>query len=121
MSLASSPYLTGEKFNLSLLWALKYSTIDRVNNLEFGVKEVITSTYSTEDALHHINSVKEVELCKEARRKLLAVYGEKVYRNWFEDLHLELIGNEICFKAKNKFINDSIKNKFGDLFSKRDF
>ena len=121
LTLASSSYLTGEKFSLSLLWALKYATIDRVNNLEFGVKEVISSAYSRDDALHHINSVKEAEPCKEAREKLLLAYGEKVYKDWFEELQLEFIGNEICFKAKNNFINDYIKDKFGDLFAVRDF
>ena len=119
LTLASSSYLTGGKFNLSLLWTLKYTTIDRINNNEFGVKEVITSTYSKEDALHHINSVKEAELCKKIRKKLLAVYGKDVYKNWFEELHLELINNEVCFKAKNNFINDYVKSKFGDLVSQR--
>ena len=119
LTLASSPYLTGKKFNLSLLWALKYATIDRVNNHEFGVKEMITSTYSKADALIHIENVKEPEICKEVRGKLLTAYGEKVYKDWFEELHFELIGNEICFKAKNNFINDYVKSKFGDLFSKR--
>ena len=119
LTLASSSYLTSGKFSLSLLWALKYGTIDRVNNLEFGVKEVISSTYSRDDALHHIRSVNEAEICKEVRGKLLLAYGEKVYKDWFEELHFELIGNEICFKAKNNFINDYIKSKFGDLFSVR--
>ena len=119
LTLASSPYLTGEKFNLSLLWALKYTTIDRVNNHEFGVKEMITSTYSKTDALIHIENVKEPQICKEVREKLLTAYGEKVYKDWFEELHFELIGNDICFKAKNNFINDYVKNKFGDLFIKR--
>jgi len=119
LTVASSPYLTGEKFNLSLLWALKYTTIDRVNNHEFGVKEMIISTYSKADALIHIENVKEPEICKEVREKLLTAYGEKVYKDWFEELHFELIGNDICFKAKNNFINDYVKNKFGDLFIKR--
>lgn len=119
LTVASSPYLTGEKFNLSLLWALKYTTIDRVNNREFGVKEMITSTYSKADAMIHIENVKEPEICKELREKLLTAYGEKVYKDWFEELHFELIGNDICFKAKNNFINDYVKNKFGDLFTKR--
>ena len=119
LALASSQYLTGDKFNLSLLWALKYATIDRINNHEFGVKEVSLSTYSKTDALNHISKVKEVELCKEVRRKLLAVYGENVYKNWFEELHLELINNQVCFKAKNNFINDYVQSKFGALFTKK--
>ena len=119
LTLASSPYLTGEKFNLSLLWSLKYTTIDRVNNHEFGVKEMITSTYSKADALIHIENVKEPKICKEVREKLLKAYGEKVYKDWFEELHFDLIGNEICFKAKNNFINDYVKSKFGELFYKR--
>ena len=118
LTISSSPYLTGEKFNLSLFWALKYTTINQINNHEFGVKEMITSTYSKADALLHISGVKEPELCKEVRVKLLTAYGNKVYKDWFEELHFELIGNEICFKAKNNFINDYVKSKFGDLFSK---
>ena len=119
LTLASSSYLTGDKFSLCLLWALKYTTIDRVNNLEFGVKKVSLSTYSITDALKHISKVNESELCKEVRGKLLAAYGEKVYKDWFEDLQLELIDNEVCFKAKNNFINDYVKSNFGDLFSVR--
>jgi len=80
---------------------------------------MIISTYSKADALIHIENVKEPEICKEVREKLLTAYGEKVYKDWFEELHFELIGNDICFKAKNNFINDYVKNKFGDLFIKR--
>lgn len=112
-TIASSLYLTGDKFNLSLLWALKYTTIDRINNLEFGVKELsLTPSYSQEQALEHINIVSEPQQCKDVRLKLLKVYGTMVYKNWFHDLEFFLKEGKVCFKPKSKFIEDYIKANF---------
>lgn len=113
---ASSSYLTGDKFNLSLLWVLKYTTIDRINNLEFGVKELsLTPTYSQEHALEHIKTVNEPQECKEVRLKLLKVYGIMVYRNWFHDLEFLLMDGKVCFKPQNKFKEDYIRANFSQV------
>jgi hypothetical protein len=114
--IGSSTYLTGESFNLSLLWALKYTTIDRIKNLEFGVKEIEMASYSKIDAISHIQTLNEPQKCKDIRLKLLALYGEKVYKNWFSRIRLQVVGNKICFKAENNFIHDYIMNNYGQVF-----
>jgi len=114
--IASSSYLTGESFSLSLSWALKYTTIERIRNLEFGVKEIETQNYLQEDAITHIQTLNEAEKCKEIRLKLLALYGEKVYKDWFSRIRLQVVGNRICFKAENKFMQDYITSNYGQIF-----
>lgn len=116
-TIASSPYLTGKGFKLSLYWSLKYVTIDRIRNGEFGVKEVPFCSYTKADALTHIRHIQEPARCKEIRLKLLKLYGEKAYKDWFESLRFDLKETRVCFQAKNKFIKDYIENKFGNFIS----
>lgn len=112
--IASSSYLTGKEFRLSIWWALKYTTIERITNFEFGVKEVSEPIlYSEKEALEHIHGVNEPEKCKEVRAKLLKVYGVMAYKNWFQELSFLLDTNgRVSFMAKTKFINDYVKNNF---------
>ena len=114
--ISSSPYLTGESFNLSLLWALKYTTIDRIKNLEFGVKQIEMASYSQIEAIAHIQTLDESQKCKEIRVKLLSLYGENAYKNWFSRIKLQVVDNRICFKAENRFMHDYIMNNYGQLF-----
>ena len=114
--ISSSPYLTGESFNLSLLWALKYTIIDRIKNLEFGVKQIEIASYSQIEAIAHIQTLDESQKCKEIRVKLLSLYGENAYKNWFSRIKLQVVDNRICFKAENRFMHDYIMNNYGQLF-----
>ena len=115
-SIASSPYLTGERFILSLMWALKYSTIERINNCELGVKELpFTSSYTHERALEHLESVDEPLKCKDIRLKLLKAYGPLNYKAWFQDLEFSLVEGKVCFKPQNKFKEDYIRNHFSQI------
>lgn len=109
--IASSAYLTGETFNLSIMWALKYLTIDRIFNGELGVKDVVEkSSYTEQDALNHIDVVNEPERCKQVRRNLLTLIGVHTYRDWLEQVEMFVEDDTVCFKGKNKFIEDYIKN-----------
>lgn len=117
-TIATSTYLTGNQFNLSLFWALKYSIIERIKNREFGVKEIHHCSFTKAEALHHIQILPEPDKCKEIRIKLLQLYGEKVYKSWLYDLELTLINGKVCFKAKNTFIKNYIENHYGKIFEK---
>lgn len=114
--ISSSPYLTGESFNLSLLWALKYTTIDRIKNLEFGVKQIEMASYSQIEAIAHIQTLDESQKCKEIRVKLLSLYGENAYKNWFSRIKLQVVDNKVCFQAENKFMHDYIASHYGQIF-----
>lgn len=114
--IASSPYLTGESFNLSLLWALKYTTIDRIKNLDFGVKEIEIASHYQEDAISHIQTLDEPQKCKDIRVKLLSLFGKNTYKNWFSRISLQMIDNKVCFQAENKFMKDYITTHYGQIF-----
>ncbi|WP_032114115.1 DnaA N-terminal domain-containing protein [Candidatus Paracaedibacter symbiosus] len=117
-TIASSHYLTGDTFTLSLLWALKYTTIERIKNLEFGVKEIDVASYSQTDAISHIQTLNEGQKCKEMRLKLLSLFGENAYRNWFSRISLQVIDNKVCFQAENRFMQDYITAHYGQVFKK---
>lgn len=117
--IASSAYLTGESFSLSLLWALKYTTIERVKNLDFGVKDIlVTSLFTGETAVEQIQAINEPLRCKEVRLKLLKIYGPAVYLSWIKDLELFINNEKVCFKAPNNFIKDHVKNKIWGILGK---
>lgn len=118
--IASSPYLMGEGFVLSLNWVLRFSTIDRILKNELGVKDIqfIPSVQTLENqALSHIDGVGESGLCKQTRHLLLKKLGAATYVSWFTKVRfLESEKGRVIFKADNRFVEDYITQKFGDLF-----
>ncbi len=118
----SSNYLTGSNFKLSLLWALKYQTIDRIRAGELGVKDIkYPSEYYEEKALHHLKYVQEEDICKEIRFKLLKHYGAMVYNSWFTRISFTPNDGQITFKADNKFIEEYVVSNFPEILISRKF
>lgn len=118
--IASSSYLMGDKFILSLMWALKFSTIDRLLKGELGVKDVefIPSTESLLKKAHeHIEGVGEGDRCKADRHLILNALGAATYVSWFTKV--DFVEEEGCvqMKANNKFVEDYIVQKFGQYVS----
>lgn len=117
--IASSDYLMGENFKLSLMWALKFATIERILNFDLGVKERAQHQENMEDfeqqALEHIQSVDESPLCLDVRRKLLKLYGAKTYVAWFKSLTFIELDNQVRFKAPSRFHEDYILQNFSDV------
>lgn len=114
----SSKYLTGESFNLSIYWSLKFNTIDRIRAGEFGVKDVlppISEDIQIAQENAEIEVSNETEICKNVRRCLLKKYGVLTYKSWFKLLELREEAEEVRFKARSKFEEDWILNNYPEL------
>jgi hypothetical protein len=75
----TSDYLMGKDFNLDLLRALKFHTIDMVLAGEFGVSRPKDLPIGTrEEAEAHIGSLNESEKCLELRRSILDRHGPPI-------------------------------------------
>jgi hypothetical protein len=118
----SSSYLMGEGFKLSLYWALKFTTIDRILNGELGVKEIEVSVVEEDlvkKAVSHIESIDETPLCLDVRGKLLKVIGAASYLSWFTKVTFVEKGGVVNMKAETPFVEDYIRTHFGHLFNLR--
>ena len=114
--IATSPYLNGEKFKLSIYWILKFLTIDRILNGEFGVNpNNITYTEKEKEKMaedrkqqiqQKIAEINEPETCQQARLKVLDILDIDDYHQYFEnpnkcrfterngEIVIELLGSE---------------------------
>lgn len=116
LKIKSSDYLMGDSFTLSLYWGLKFSTIDRLERGEFGVKDIpVNSAQTICEIENEINLLKEEEACKEVRRKLLKIYGPEKYCSWIKKLFFHVKGESVYFRAPSKFVEDYIKRNFQEL------
>lgn len=132
----TSTYLMGGKFKLSIHWILKFITIDRILNGEFGVNpDKITYTEKEKEKMaenkkqqiqHKIAEINEPEICKQTRIKLLDILGVDDYQQYFEnpnkcrfierndEITVELLGSEPWdfFYKKQKLERIFIKAKW---------
>ncbi|MDP3640870.1 MAG: hypothetical protein Q8R43_00315, partial [Alphaproteobacteria bacterium] len=119
--LQSSDYITSEAFNLSLNWALKFNTMDRIFKGELGVKDIpVQLDIKTEEsrALDHIQECVqfETDACCQIRLLVLQKLGAHVYNAWFTKVIFVQKDREFKIKADNKFVEDYILQHFGHLF-----
>ena len=120
--LQSSDYITSEAFNLSLNWALKFNTMDRIFKGELGVKDIpVQLDIKTEEsrAFDHIQGCVQLETdaCCQIRLLVLQKLGAFVYNAWFTQVIFVQKAGEFKIKAENKFVEDYILQHFGHLFS----
>lgn len=118
LTIASSPFLTSKKFLLTLTWAIKFKTINRIKDGDLGVKKIpipgmiekLETTIRDE-----INKINESETCKKMRIFLLRRYGAHAYNAWLRKTHLFEKDNYILYKAASAYAQDFIENHFGRL------
>jgi DNA-binding transcriptional regulator GbsR (MarR family) len=121
-NIKTSKYLTGENFVLSLDWAIKYNTIDKIKNGYYGIKKMEDENHTIceevllQKALEHIENVDEPEICKKLRKDFLKIVGAAYYISWFTQVDFLIRNNQVQFKAQNKFVEDTIMEKWGSLF-----
>jgi hypothetical protein len=120
--LQSSDYITSEAFNLSLNWALKFKTMDRIFKGELGAKDIpVELDKKTEErrALDHIQSsmMTEPMSCGDIRSLILQKLGANTYNAWFTKVKFVDVSGEIKMKADNKFVEDYVLQHFSHLFS----
>ena len=136
--IATSSYLNGEKFKLTIYWILKFLTIDRILNGEFGVNpNNITYTEKEKEKMtkdrkqqiqQKIVKINESETCKQARVKVLDILGIGDYQQYFEnpnkcrfierngEIVIEILGSEpwdFIYKEQKleKIDTDSVRIK----------
>jgi hypothetical protein len=110
--LKSSEYLMGEAFKLTLAWALKFGTIDRIRAEELGVKlKAIEGHGGNSDAPfddHQINQMIEAlgesNQAKELRYKITKAIGCAAYYSWFHSAKFCEEGGGIRMVAPNPFV-----------------
>jgi hypothetical protein len=114
--LQSSDFIMSKSFVLTLDWALKFKTIDRILDGDLGVKDIlvkIDETLQETNAQDHIHAVLESDSCKNIRLLLIKAIGSVSYNAWFTKVHFVEKNGEIQMKAENKFIEDHITQHYG--------
>jgi hypothetical protein len=117
-TLESSPYLTSKDFKLTLSWALKFKTIDRIKAGELGVKMLAIPGESQRleaEIEQEISCLNESETCKRMRLKLLKLYGVHAYNAWIRKARLFEEGKRVCYLAESEYGQSFIENYFGRL------
>ena len=119
--LQSSDYIASEAFNLSLNWALKFNTMDRIFKGELGAKDIpVQLDIKAEEsrALDHIQNCSQLEAdaCCQIRLLILQKIGAFAYNAWFTKVIFVEISGTIKMKADNKFVEDYILQHYGCLF-----
>jgi len=119
----SSSYLMGENFQLSLSWALKWGTIDRIQRGEFGVVREAEMAKKNETSPASGNAVtqfqmeslirllQEDEELKKIRRHILLLVGPEEYYSWFHRGEYTRDGKNVYFTTPSHFVADTLENK----------
>ena len=120
--LQSSDYITSQKFKLTLSWALKFRTMDRIFKGDLGAKDIpapLDAKTEESRALDHIQrpDTAETEPCRNIRSLILQKLGAHTYNAWFTKVKFVDVSGEIKMKADNKFVEDYILQHFGNVFS----
>ena len=118
----TSNYLMGEKFKLTLRWLLKFSTIDRLNLGELGVKICNKFSNKIDDeelqsrVEQQISEKYEPEILKEIRRKISEKISPAMYLAWFANVDFKQEDGTIRAIYPSRFVEDTIKIRFIENF-----
>ncbi|PIZ33257.1 MAG: hypothetical protein COY39_03195 [Alphaproteobacteria bacterium CG_4_10_14_0_8_um_filter_37_21] len=118
--LQSSTYIMSETFKLTLSWALKFKTMDRIFESDLGVQDIpIKADTKTEEnkAVEHITTIDESQSCKNIRSIILKKFGALTYNAWFTKVIFVDIKGDIKLKAQNKFVEDYVLQHFGSILN----
>ena len=110
--LRSSEYLMADSFKLTIVWALKFSTIDRIRAGELGVKLNAVEHGVKDNAVlfddiqinQMIEALPESNISKGLRHKIVQAVGHGVYFSWFHQAKFCEEGGEIRIVAPNPFV-----------------
>ncbi len=113
----TSDYLMKEGFDLSIFWALKFSTIDRLRAGGLGVKPASLSAASEsvveESQINQmITALSESEKTKILRRTIAQAVGSANYLSWFHQATFVEQEGKILLIASNAFV----ESKWEELF-----
>ena len=118
--ITTSKFLMGQvnAFKASLDWALKEESIIKIQNGDYGVGEwkIASSTNSNNQTYSEKETIaflKEDQVCKELRSKILEEIGIASYKAWFSRVNMFLTeesGLEI--KTPTRFIESYIRDNY---------
>ncbi len=119
-TIQTSTYLMGEKFKLTIMWVLKFCTIDRIRAGELGADPGRVS--ADQDELvekfeDHMQNLDESASCKELRQKIREKLSLSTYLAWFTHVKFSNSSSDpdkIIMKSDSTFINDWIMNNFAN-------
>jgi hypothetical protein len=117
--LQSSTVIMSRQFNLTISWALKFKTIDRILQGDLGAKDVPIQPkqeYLKQLVEQHISSVDEDNSIKEVRFKIARIIGYASYLSWFTKVAIIYNNKGFHLKAGTPFVQDYITTHFGHLF-----
>lgn len=125
--LKSSSYLMADEFKLAIIWALKFSTIERIRAGELGVKlKIIEGQGGKEDVpfddhqvCQMIEALGESNQAKELRHKITKAIGCAAYYSWFHQAMFCEEGGKIRMVAPNPFVEMYWETNF-DWVTKHD-
>lgn len=124
--LKSSEYLMGEAFKLTLGWALKFVTIDRIGAGELGVKvsprDISTGQGAVIDKtqiFQIIEALEESDQAKELRHKITKAIGCAAYYSWFHQAKFCEEGGNIRMIAPNSFVEQYWETNFDWIVKQR--
>ena len=117
--LKSSSYLMGGSFNLTLGWALRFATIDRIRAGELGVKISPRDTSTGQGAvideaqiIQMIKALPDSAISKALRHKISKAIGYAAYYSWFHAAKFCEEGGEIRMVAPNAFVEQYWETNF---------
>lgn len=113
----TSDYLMKEGFDLSIFWALKFSTIDRLRAGGLGVKpaslSIASELIADESQINEmITALNESEKTKTLRRTIAQAVGPANYLSWFHRASFVEQEGKILLVAPNAFV----ESKWEELF-----
>ena len=105
----SSTYIMRDSFNLTLIWALKFGTIERIRTGELGVKKgegtaIQVLTYSEQQIEQMVENLQESPPAKAIRHKIIKAVGHNTYYSWFHLAKFSEEKEEIQLIAPNAFV-----------------
>lgn len=113
----TSSYIISEKFKLSILWLIKFFTIDRIRVGELGVNSgrVTPDNEELVERLNqHVEYLNETESCKELRYSIIRKLSLPTYLSWFTKVSFSENDGKFTMKAESQFVEDWIKCNFAD-------
>lgn len=118
--LQTSAYIMSEKFKLTIMWVLKFCTIDRIRAGDLGADPEKVSTDQdelTEKFEDHMQKLNEPASCKELRKKIKEKLSLSTYLSWFTHVSFSKSSDsadKIIMKASSTFVSDWIMNNFAN-------
>lgn len=123
-AIKESAYLMSERFKLFLSWVLKFSSINRIMNGEFGCKKYdytderekeereIMELYSAIDSIEVLD---ESDKCKDIRKQILGKTSINKYKAWFSGCRIHDTKGKVFLEVGTSFKRDYITNNFRDI------